>query len=273
MLVGDSRFGAPIITENDAARAMMLVDQAGLPVRDYAIWEDRFQLLGKVTDPDVSDWMNVQFSTQRVLDQTQAVVDATRWAQEATQMMETSTQAAEEMLQTETQIWLEETLVWQVETQAVQTAEAPISLEEGEIGQYAARAIASSEYADIRWSAGQAARAPDTLACGDYQTAWASRSSSGSDWLLLTYAQAVIPTRIIIYETYNPGAISKVEVLDQNGAATSVYTAAPATSSQCPNRLVIEDLAVDTPIISVKLTLNHTVWSEIDAVQLIGKLE
>jgi len=101
----------------------------------------------------------------------------------------------------------------------------------------------------------------------------ASLSSTGKDWLLLTYDQAVIPTKIVIFETFKPGAISQVEVLDQNGNSTTVYRATPTIVKQCPYTLEIDVEGVSVPVRSVRVTIDqssHAGWNEIDAVQLIG---
>ncbi len=91
-------FGDPVITENDAARALMLIDQAGLNVHQRLIWEDLIQLWAKADDPDVSDWMDTQYATQAVLNatqdvikRTQAAVTSTHMALEATQFVLTET--------------------------------------------------------------------------------------------------------------------------------------------------------------------------------------
>jgi hypothetical protein len=77
ILVEGSRFGSSIINENDTLRAMMLVDEAGLHIRDYAIWEDRMQLISKATDVSLSTWMNNQIATQTSEDATQTIQEET----------------------------------------------------------------------------------------------------------------------------------------------------------------------------------------------------
>lgn len=171
------------------------------------------------------------------------------------------------------------------ETVVVQTIPAPNEGEtvvgqpaptpgEGEISQFATGATASSQYSEPSWSAMQVVGAPDTAGCGDLSSAWASLYSSGKDWLLPTYDQPVIPTRIMIYQTYNPGAVSLVEVLDEVGNSIIVYEADPTILSQCPYMLEIEVRDVNTLVRSVRLTIDQSInndWTEIDAVQLFGK--
>jgi hypothetical protein len=144
----------------------------------------------------------------------------------------------------------------------------------GEISQFASRATASSQYSLPSWSAMQAAGAPNTSACSDNPSAWASLKSNSIDWLLLSYDRPVIPTRIVIYQNYNPGAVSLVEVLDDAGNSITVYQAAPAIASRCPSQLAIEVKDVNTPVKTVRVTVDqsrHNGWNEIDAVQLIGR--
>jgi lipopolysaccharide export system protein LptC len=285
VLVKDSRFGAPIIDENAAMRAMMLVDQAGLDIHRQAIWKDFNQLLVKTTDTDISAWVHVQSATQAVINQTQSVLNKTESAKVATEI---ALQEAQFVL-TETQWVLEETQFvltetqWAVDETQAQAGETPSppgqaaadetypTPEAGEISQFALNATASSEYSDSRWSAQQTTGAPDTRTCGDNPTAWASASSSGTDWLLLTYDKAVIPTRIVIFETFNPGAVALVELIDKDGNPHNVYTGPLKKVSDCPRQLVIELKDLDLLVESLRVTLKHNAWSEIDAVQLTGK--
>jgi hypothetical protein len=95
MLVEGSRFGASVINEDDAARAMMLVDEAQIGIRGRAIWNDRAELAGKVTDPTVFSWLDTLTATQAVEDATQAVDEATIEAQAGTEVALEATQTAQ----------------------------------------------------------------------------------------------------------------------------------------------------------------------------------
>lgn len=141
--------------------------------------------------------------------------------------------------------------------------------------QWAVAAIASTQYGDESWAAHQATGAPDTPECGDIATAWATESSSGEDWLEVRFDRAVIPARIEIYETYNPGAVVMVEVADaQGGFREVVYTASVAVVEDCPRVLTIDVSGIDQPIDAVTVYLDqreHNGWNEIDAVGLYGE--
>jgi hypothetical protein len=140
------------------------------------------------------------------------------------------------------------------------------------VRQWAASAVASSEYTTSGWSAVDATGAPDTYPeCGDFATAWASESSDGLDWIELQYASPVIPTEINIYETHSPDQISSVDVIDVNGNTLNVYTGVPEIGDECPLILSIPvslDVQVDRVVVTVDQTLLP--WSEIDAVELVG---
>ena len=89
----------------------------------------------------------------------------------------------------------------------------PVAAQDGDLRQWASRANATSQYGDQRWSAQQATGAPDTDKCGDFPTAWASSSSNSVEALTVYYDVAVYPTQVNIYQTYNPGSITGIELL------------------------------------------------------------
>jgi hypothetical protein len=226
MLVGGSPFGPPLIQEEDAARAMMLTDQAGVDIRKYSIWRDRYTLLVKVTQPDLATWLGDLM------------------AAEATPAAGGGPPA---------------------------TVQAASAAGGAEISQFAYQAFGSSEFSATDWSAMQATGAPNTSGCGDLPTAWSSAHSMPGATLQLFFAQPVIPTRLVIYETYNPGAIFMVEVLNFSDAAP-VFQGSPTVIAECPHQMIIEITDVDEPTYAVTLTLDqeNDAWNQIDAVELIG---
>ena len=217
LLVEGSRFGAAIINENDAVRAMLLVNQAGIDISKEAIWWESASLISKVTDPDLLAWLEDQKATAIAMaSPTPAVV---------------------------------------------------------EIKEYAKMAAASSQFSTSGWSANQVVGSPDAKACDNDPLAWKSLNTTGKDWLLLTYDQAVIPSRILIYQSYQAGAVSQVEVLDEAGNGLPVYQAVPDNISTCPYTLEIEVTNVKKLVRSVRVTIDqtgHKGRNLIDAVQLIG---
>lgn len=144
----------------------------------------------------------------------------------------------------------------------------------GELRQWASSAVASSQYSDPDWAASQATGEPDTYPeCGDIETAWASAYSDDVSTLTLNYVTPVIPTRMEIYQTYNPGAISQIELIDTSGGSHIIFVGEPKLMDVCPYIMVLSITGVTDPIDQVIIYIDQSetgYWNEIDAVELIG---
>lgn len=82
----------------------------------------------------------------------------------------------------------------------------------------------SAEKKGRNWGLEQATGKPDTPGSGDIVTAWASLTQDGQDeWLLLEYENSVIPSRIEIHETYNPGAVCRVTIFDEDNMEYEIW--------------------------------------------------
>ncbi len=144
----------------------------------------------------------------------------------------------------------------------------------GRLRQWASTSSASSEYGSDSWSALQATGEPDTPEPGDQQTAWASRDPDrGEETLLLGFPHPVHAVAVRIHETYNPGAVVRIETPDGRGGWTALWsgrdpTAAPAGVFEVPLA------ATEQPIRELRVVLDTslvTSWNEIDAVELVGE--
>lgn len=144
----------------------------------------------------------------------------------------------------------------------------------GEVSQFAFEVMNfSSQYGSDSWSAQQALGEPDTFECGDFTTAWASDSPNGPETLTLRFEEPVVPTQINIYESYNPGAITQVIVIQPDGVETVVFNSTPNVVEACPRVLTIDVVGVTGAVDQVRIDLDeteHPSWNEIDAVQLNG---
>ncbi|MEM7390722.1 MAG: hypothetical protein AAF492_00120 [Verrucomicrobiota bacterium] len=147
---------------------------------------------------------------------------------------------------------------------------------EGRFRQWARKAKASSQYGETGWSASQATGKPDTTRSGDYKTAWAPKvQDGGEEWLELDFSYAVTPSLIRIHETYNPGALIKVDVLDDQGEWHRYWQGRDPTdkSPQWFEVRPTEKEALTFPTRRVRITLDTksvSGWNEIDAVELVG---
>lgn len=147
---------------------------------------------------------------------------------------------------------------------------------EGRVRQWASEARASTEYSPDDWSAKQATGKPDTETGGDSRTAWASREADGAEeWLELVYEHPVRPTLVRVHETYNPGAVSKIEALDGDGRWRLLWEGTDPTR-ECPGWLSPTFSPPDFATKAIRVTLDSDRvpgWNEIDAVELVGEPE
>jgi len=144
---------------------------------------------------------------------------------------------------------------------------------QSELRQWASNAEATSEYSSTDWSANRATGAPDaSSACEDNINAWASLEASDGEVLTLYYNTPVKPTQVNIYQNFNPGAISSVELIPEQGDFTIPIANSKDTSTSCPGVFSI-DVSLDTTVIGVVINLDQVAianWNEIDAVELVG---
>jgi hypothetical protein len=144
-------------------------------------------------------------------------------------------------------------------------------------GQWATDATASSSYNDAQgdasWSAKQATGAPNVDKYADDGHAWASKTpDSGIEWLDLRYAKPVHASEVRIRESCGSGAVIKVDLYDEAGAAHTVWQGVDPTKDL--NYLTLSFKPTDYRVNRVKVTLATNLipgWNEIDAVQLVGK--
>lgn len=139
--------------------------------------------------------------------------------------------------------------------------------------QWASGAAASTEFGKPQWSAAQATGAPNTPQAGDCSTAWASRQpDDDTEWLNLTFDAAVEPTLVRVHETYNAGAITKVEARDASGTWRTIWKG-EAAACETPRWFEVAVSKAKWTTREIKITLDSKAvpgWNEIDAVELVG---
>jgi hypothetical protein len=146
--------------------------------------------------------------------------------------------------------------------------------EEGRLRQWAARARASSEYQADSWGAVQAAGRPNTTGGGDAPTAWASRTAdSDEEWLELEYAHAVRPALVRIHETFNPGAVTRVEAKDGGGRWHVLWEGRDPVRGPS-GWFEVRPTGTPPGTRTLRITIDNDAvagWNEIDAVELVGE--
>jgi hypothetical protein len=136
---------------------------------------------------------------------------------------------------------------------------------------------AAQEYRKVElparaWGEEQATGAPNTDIAGDRPTAWASASPDGEDeWLELTYAEEVAPVAVMVYETYNPGALYRVCGFTGSGMEAELWSGedpTPRSESMGVSEVKIET-KFKTKRVRIYLKSKEVPgWNEIDAVGL-----
>jgi hypothetical protein len=125
------------------------------------------------------------------------------------------------------------------------------------------------------WGPEQVTGEPDVAIPGlDDMRAWASLSQDDQDeWLLLTYANPVVPAKVKVYETLCPGALCRVSVIRQDGVEVEVWAGKDPTPPDRPHGISeVPIVGVTEPVKQIKLYLdskNVPGWNEIDAVGLV----
>lgn len=127
--------------------------------------------------------------------------------------------------------------------------------------------------AGLAWSEEQAAGAPDTVRQGDEQTAWASAAQDNQvEWLELEYRQPIRPMAIHIYESYNPGAVTKVTLFGQDGREHVAWEGKDPATTRPTVAVAKLPLAADVATQRAKIYIDSPAvsgWNEIDAVGLL----
>jgi hypothetical protein len=124
-----------------------------------------------------------------------------------------------------------------------------------------------------QWGPEQATGAPDTWPqAGDITTAWASLTPDGQqEWLLLEYAEPVAASAVLVYETFNPGALVRVTVFRLDGEEVEVWKGKDPSAPGTLKGISEVRFRVDFKTSRVKLYLDSPAvagWNEIDAVGL-----
>ena len=164
---------------------------------------------------------------------------------------------------------------------AAKAAAAEWAMKQDEIkndpnGEWAISATASSTYNDAKgmesYSANQATGAPNVAKYADDGMAWTSKTADGGiEWLDLKYPKPVHASEVRVRESCGSGAVIKVEIFDEQGAAHVVWQGNDPTKEL--NYLMVNVPKTTYKTDRVKVTLATNVvegWNEIDAVQLVG---
>jgi sugar lactone lactonase YvrE len=160
----------------------------------------------------------------------------------------------------------------QATADAVATAEATPPPEELLMSQWASAATASSSY-DDEYAPDGITGPPDVEGCRSSPNAWASAAPDSQETIEVSFDEPVYATKLSVFQNHQPGSITRIDVGDVQGNATTVYTGTAELLDTCPFTLIVDFGPTLAPIVSATLMLdqsNGTTWNEIDAVELVG---
>lgn len=123
------------------------------------------------------------------------------------------------------------------------------------------------------WGPEQATGAPNSPAfLGDHPTAWASLTEDNQDeWLLLSYEKSVPVSAILVYESYNPGALRQIDQVSGERVYTLWQGQDPVKVLKDGRHVARIELKNSILLSQIRLEIKSTAvngWNEIDAVGL-----
>ena len=168
-------------------------------------------------------------------------------------------------------------------TAAIQAALAEEAIASDPRGQWAVSASASSTYSGDKspqskasYAPGMATGAPNVDRYGDHGNSWATETADkGIEWLEVKFGKPVHATELRIRQSYYPGAIIKLELIDEGGARHTIWQDVD-NQQYAQNTISWFNKSFErTPYTAVgaRITLATNAvpgWNEIDAVQLLG---
>lgn len=123
------------------------------------------------------------------------------------------------------------------------------------------------------WGPEQAVGEPNTQPGCDGSTAWASLSPDGQEeWLMLAYDEPILPTALKIYQSLNPGAITRICGIASTGTESTLWKQTDSSLESSKHNCWELPIQTQAKINRIKLILdsqNHPGFNEIDAVGLV----
>lgn len=132
----------------------------------------------------------------------------------------------------------------------------------------------STQYSEDAWSANQVLGKPDVFpGYGDHNKAWASHGADDRDeWIEVGFDQAERVSGVEVYETFNPGAIDKIELITAKGKRIDVAISSDTFAHGVSAKRELAVRCTQEPIRSVRIHLDSQRvpgWNELDAIGIV----
>ena len=132
--------------------------------------------------------------------------------------------------------------------------------------------LTAPQSSSTSWSITQLLGKPDTPGPGDQATAWApAGQANGTEWVIVEFPFAVNVQHLVVYETYMPGAVSRICSVDFRGRETQIWAGtdpAPANAGMSLSKFVPKTKCKSRRFKIFLDSAGFPGWNEIDAVAL-----
>jgi hypothetical protein len=130
----------------------------------------------------------------------------------------------------------------------------------------------SSQYKPQGYDADQVLGVPDVYPSHkDSASAWAPAGRDGThEWIVVHFVPPVEATGVVVVETFNPGAVVRIDDFSNNAIAEPLWFGASPTANQ--SRLLLLNLSERRTIYSLRVVLDTSRvagWNEIDGIGLV----
>jgi len=147
--------------------------------------------------------------------------------------------------------------------------------------QYASTVIAfSSQWSTGSWNAAQVIGQPNTFSYGDISTAWAplrvngNGGSAADEFITVGFTTPVYARAVEIRETCGNGFVRSIELLDQSGTFTTIWSGVDTSQPGSPVDFRVDFDQTNYLVVGVRINTdidhNSGTWEEIDSIKLIG---
>lgn len=134
----------------------------------------------------------------------------------------------------------------------------------------------STQYGDPQWAATRVLGPPDVFPRhGDIAQAWASlRPDDPTEWIEVSFGQASSIESVVVYETFNPGAIARVSLISDGGAVTEAprdrEVEEPSPEGSIRRRFDLSCTSYRVQAVRLELASARVPgWNEIDAIGIV----
>jgi hypothetical protein len=137
---------------------------------------------------------------------------------------------------------------------------------------WAARVVAwSSQYSETSWSAARVIGPPDVYPRGgDDVNAWASLGADDRvEFLEVAFDRPHRLSGVDVYETFNPGAVTRIELIGVDGSRQVVHAQGAQPIGRPSHLGQVRFPCTETAIAAVRVTIDSPSvagWNEIDAI-------